>query len=139
MARLRQVRAPKELPIACTSLSGLMMTALERQAARPLCVRPLGCASVDGDEVRLVYACGLCFVRPDLAQGLLAGVVTGALVVTAVLRAVNGRLRLGGLQLSAASPRPMTSWSLRLHRWRARRSTELNDPAPATRRFGSQS
>ncbi len=95
----------------------LMMSAIEGQVRRPLCVSPPCCGGYADDEQRLIVACGLCPASPEIAGRLLEGLVAAPEAVTVMARFLNMALANDGMALpmrfdapepaaTPAAPRP---------------------------------
>ncbi|WP_297509086.1 hypothetical protein [uncultured Caulobacter sp.] len=77
----------------------LMMTAIEGQVRRPLCVSPPCCGGYGDDEQRVIVACGLCPAAPDRADRLLEDLVVTPEAVTVMARFLNAALAHDGMAL----------------------------------------
>ena len=76
-----------------------MMTAIEGQVRRPLCVSAPCSGGYAEDEQRLITACGLCPASPEIAGRLLEDLVTTPETVTVMARFLNTALAHDGLTL----------------------------------------
>ncbi|MFN3520731.1 MAG: hypothetical protein ACK4YQ_00670 [Phenylobacterium sp.] len=91
--------------IACVSsdrvgaLFAALMQAVESGGRRPLQVHLGACPGYADDEQRLVLACGVCAVAPDIAARLLEPLVRDADSVVCLARALNTVLAVEGLSL----------------------------------------
>ncbi|HWT50703.1 MAG TPA: hypothetical protein VN113_00805 [Caulobacter sp.] len=77
----------------------LMMSAIEGQVRRPLCVSAPCCGGYADDEQRLITACGLCPASPEIAGRLLEGLVITPESVTVMARFLNTALANDGKAL----------------------------------------
>ena len=77
----------------------LMMTAIEGQVRRPLCVSAPSCGGYAEDEQRLITACGVCPASPEIAGRLLEGLVVAPETVTVMARFLNTALAGDGKAL----------------------------------------
>ena len=77
----------------------LMMTAIEGQVRRPLCVSAPCCGGYADDEQRLITACGVCPASPEIAGRLLEGMVVTPETVTVMARFLNTALANDGKAL----------------------------------------
>ncbi len=77
----------------------LMMTALEGQIRRPLCVSAPCCGDYAEDEQRLITACGVCPASPEIAQRLLEAMLIQPEAVTVMARFLNTALARDGMAL----------------------------------------
>ncbi len=77
----------------------LMMTTLEGQVRRPLCVAAPCSRAYADDEQRLVIACGLCPASPEIAGRLLESMLVQPEAVTVMARFLNTALAGDGMAL----------------------------------------
>lgn len=77
----------------------LMMSAIEGQVRRPLCVSAPCCGGYADDEQRLITACGVCPASPEIAGRLLEGLVITPESVTVMARFLNTALAHDGKAL----------------------------------------
>jgi len=77
----------------------LMMTAIEGQVRRPLCVSAPCCGGYADDEQHLITACGVCPASPEIAGRLLEGLVVTPETVTVMARFLNTALAGDGKAL----------------------------------------
>jgi hypothetical protein len=77
----------------------LMMTAIEGQVRRPLCVSAPCSAGYANDEQRLITACGVCPASPEIAGRLIEGMVVTPEAVTVMARFLNTALANDGMAL----------------------------------------
>lgn len=77
----------------------LMMTAIEGQVRRPLCVSAPCSAGYANDEQRLITACGVCPASPEIAGRLLESLVITPESVTVMARFLNTALANDGMAL----------------------------------------
>lgn len=81
-----------------------MMEAIEREAARAMQIHCVACGGYSHDEQRVVLACGLARVAPDLAMGLLGPLVKACEAPVLLARTLN--IALG----EAGYPMPVRIW-----------------------------
>ena len=86
----------------------LMMTAIEGQVRRPLCVSAPCCKGYAEDEQRLVTACGVCPASPEMAGRLLEALVVMPESVTVSARFLNMALSHEGKALPMRFDEPET-------------------------------
>lgn len=94
----------------------LMMSAIEGQVRRPLCVSAPCFGGYADDEQRLITACGVCPASPEIAGRLIEGMVVTPETVTVMARFLNTALANDGKALPmrfdepevvvTAAPRP---------------------------------
>jgi hypothetical protein len=77
----------------------LMMTAIEGQVRRPLCISAPCCGGYADDEQRLITACGVCPASPEIAGRLIEGLVVTPETVTVMARFLNTALAHDGKAL----------------------------------------
>ena len=77
----------------------LMMSAIEGQVRRPLCVSAPCCKGYADDEQRLITACGVCPASPEIAGRLIEGLVIAPESVTVMARFLNTALANDGMAL----------------------------------------
>jgi len=88
----------------------LMMSAIEGQVRRPLCVSAPSCGGYADDEQRLITACGVCPASTEIAGRLIEDMVITPESVTVMARFLNMALAQDGmaLPLRFEAPEPMT-------------------------------
>ena len=91
----------------------LVMSAIEGQVRRPLCVSAPCCRGYADDEQRLIIACGVCPASPEIAGRLLEDLVVIPESVTVMARFLNTALANDGMTLPMRfdEPRPTTMTS----------------------------
>lgn len=77
----------------------LMMSAIEGQVRRPLCVAAPCHGGYADDEQRLITACGVCPASPEIAGRLIEGMVVTPETVTVMARFLNTALANDGKAL----------------------------------------
>ena len=77
----------------------LMMSAIEGQVRRPLCVSAPCFGGYAEDEQRLITACGVCPASPEIAGRLIEGMVVTPETVTVMARFLNTALANDGKAL----------------------------------------
>jgi len=77
----------------------LMMSAIEGQVRRPLCVSAPCCKGYADDEQRLITACGVCPASPEIAGRLIESMVVTPESVTVMARFLNMALANDGMAL----------------------------------------
>jgi hypothetical protein len=77
------------------------MQAVEATLLRPIQIHHPGCNRISPDEQRLVAACGLAPIAPELGEELLGPLLLGAETVMVLGRMLNAALRAAGLYLPA--------------------------------------
>jgi hypothetical protein len=77
----------------------LVMSAIEGQVRRPLCVSAPCCKGYAEDEQRLITACGVCPASPEIAGRLLESLVITPESVTVMARFLNTALANDGMAL----------------------------------------
>lgn len=77
----------------------LVMSAIEGQVRRPLCVSAPCCKGYAEDEQRLITACGICPASPEIAGRLIEGLVVTPEAVTVMARFLNSALANDGMAL----------------------------------------
>jgi hypothetical protein len=77
----------------------LMMSAIEGQVRRPLCVSAPCSGGYADDEQRLITACGVCPASPEIAGRLIEGMVVTPETVTVMARFLNTALANDGKAL----------------------------------------
>lgn len=97
-ARLSQKAGGLVSPRVATAFI-LLMTAIEGQVRRPLCVSAPCSAGYANDEQRLITACGICPASPEIADRLLEGLVITPEAVTVMARFLNTALANDGMAL----------------------------------------
>lgn len=75
--------------------------AVEAELTRSLRVQHPGCAGISDDEQRLILACGLAPIAPDLGHALLRTMVGETGLVMGLGRILNSSLSGAGLSLPA--------------------------------------
>lgn len=91
--------------IACVAseqtgaLFSALMETIEGVALRPFVTHCGACPGYGADEQRLVLACGLSPIDPEIAARLLTPLVADPAVVVCFARALNAALRADGLAL----------------------------------------
>ena len=93
----------------------LMMTAVEGQIRRPLCVAAPGCGDYAEDEQRLITACGVCPASPEITQRLLEAMLIQPEAVTVMARFLNTALARDGMALPMRFDEPETPARPTLH------------------------
>lgn len=86
----------------------LMMSAIEGQVRRPLCVSAPCCGGYADDEQRLITACGVCPASPEIAGRLIEGMVVMPETVTVMARFLNTALASDGMALPMRFEEPET-------------------------------
>lgn len=86
----------------------LMMSAIEGQVRRPLCVSAPCCGGYADDEQRLITACGVCPASPEIAGRLIEGMVITPDSVTVMARFLNTALANDGMALPMRFDEPET-------------------------------
>ena len=86
----------------------LVMSAIEGQVRRPLCVSAPCCQGYADDEQRLITACGVCPAAPDIAGRLLEDLVVTPEAVTVMARFLNTALANEGMALPMRFDAPET-------------------------------
>ena len=89
----------------------LMMTALEGQVRRPLCVAAPCCRDYAEDEQRLITACGVCPASPEFAGRLLETLLIQPETVTVTARFLNAALAGDGMALPMRLEEPAAAAS----------------------------
>lgn len=84
----------------------LMMSAIEGQVRRPLCVSAPCHGGYADDEQRLITACGVCPASPEIAGRLLEGLVVTPESVTVTARFLNTALANDGMALPVRFDEP---------------------------------
>lgn len=84
----------------------LMMTTIEGQVRRPLCVSAPCRQAYAEDEQRLVTACGVCPVSPEIAGRLLENLVVAPEAVVVTARFLNTALAHEALALPVRFEEP---------------------------------
>ncbi|PZR35696.1 hypothetical protein [Caulobacter segnis] len=84
----------------------LMMTTIEGQVRRPLCVAAPGRQGYAEDEQRLVTACGICPASPEIAGRLLESLVIAPESVIVTARFLNMALAQEALTLPVRFEEP---------------------------------
>ena len=95
----------------------LMMSAIEGQVRRPLCVSAPCCEGYADDEQRLITACGVCPASPEIAGRLIEHLVITPDSVTVMARFLNTALANDGMALPMRFDEPEPA------AWRAGRPT----------------
>ncbi|ENZ82635.1 MULTISPECIES: hypothetical protein [Caulobacter] len=113
-ARLSKTAGSLVSPSVATAFL-LMMTAVEGQIRRPLCVAAPGCGDYAEDEQRLITACGVCPASPEIAQRLLEAMLIQPEAVTVMARFLNTALARDGMALPMRFDEPETRARPTLH------------------------
>ena len=87
----------------------LMMSAIEGQVRRPLCVSAPCFGGYAEDEQRLITACGVCPASPEIAGRLIEGMVVTPETVTVMARFLNTALANDGKALPMRFDEPDTA------------------------------
>ena len=89
----------------------LMMSAIEGQVRRPLCVSAPCCKGYADDEQRLITACGVCPASPEIADRLIEGLVITPESVTVMARFLDTALANDGMALPMRFDEPAVAVS----------------------------